>query len=69
VQPGGGSSAYAVYVVEGSADRAVVRARQVALGDVRGNSVAVTRGLQPGERVIVSGASLLVDGEAVRIVP
>ena len=69
VQPGAGGDTYAVYVVEGSADRAVARARQVALGDVRGNAVAVTRGLQPGERIIVSGASLLVDGEAVRIVP
>lgn len=69
VQPGPGGDTYAVYLVDGSADRAVARARQVALGDVRGNAVAVTRGLQPGERVIVSGASLLVDGEAVRVVP
>ena len=69
VQPPAGGDTYAVYVVDGSADRAVARTRQVALGDVRGNAVVVTRGLQQGERIIVSGASLLVDGEAVRIVP
>jgi RND family efflux transporter MFP subunit len=69
VQPQTGGEAYAVYVVDGSADKAVARARQVTLGDVRGNAVAVTRGLQAGERVVVSGASLLVDGESVRVVP
>jgi RND family efflux transporter MFP subunit len=69
VEGGAPGNAYAVYVVSGARDRTVARARPVTLGDVRGNSVAVTRGLQPGEQVVVSGASLLVDGEAVRVVP
>jgi hypothetical protein len=33
-----------------------------------GNGIAVLNGVKPGERVVVSGATLLVDGEAVRIV-
>jgi len=68
VQSTANGGRYAVYVIEGSGDHAVARARAVALGDVRGNSVAVTQGLQPGERIVVSAASMLVDGEAVRIV-
>jgi len=59
--------AYAVFVIEGKGERTVVRAREVRLGDVRGNTVAVNSGVQAGEHVVVSGASLLVDGEPVRV--
>lgn len=69
VQSAANRDAYAVYVVEGHDDRTVARARPVTLGDVRGNAVSVKSGLQTGERVVVSGASLLVDGEPVRIIP
>jgi hypothetical protein len=31
--------------------------------------VAVTGGVEVGERVVVSGASLLVDGDRVRVIP
>jgi multidrug efflux system membrane fusion protein len=41
--------------------------RRVELGEVIGNGIAVLNGLKPGERVVVSGATLLVDGEAVRV--
>jgi multidrug efflux pump subunit AcrA (membrane-fusion protein) len=64
-----------VFVVDGSghggtgeaAER--VHARAVTLGGVQGNLVAVTTGLAPGERVVVMGATLLKDGEAVRVIP
>jgi multidrug efflux system membrane fusion protein len=68
VQAGKSGQGYAVFVVEGAADP-VARRRPVVLGDVRGNAVAVTRGLQPGERIVISGASMLVDGETVHVVP
>jgi len=63
---------YAVFVVDGSGpvkDVETVHARAVTLGGVQGNLVAVTTGLAPGERVVVMGATLLKDGEAVRVIP
>jgi RND family efflux transporter MFP subunit len=59
--------AYAVLVVEQQNGAEVARARRVALGDVLGNAVAVTSGLAAGERVIVSGATLVADGRQVRV--
>jgi RND family efflux transporter MFP subunit len=52
-------------VRQGAAD--VVKRRPVELGEVMGNAIAVTKGLEAGQRVVVSGANLLVDGEAVRV--
>ena len=63
------ANGYAVYVVEGDAERAVARARQITLGEVRGNAVAVTRGLHKGEAIVVSGPGMLVDGDRVRVIP
>lgn len=54
--------AYAVYVVED--DRA--KARRVDLGEPMGNLVALRSGLRRGERVVVSGPALLIDGQEVR---
>ena len=59
---------YAVLIVERQGDVDVARVRHVELGEVMGNGIAVLNGVKPGERVVVSGATLLVDGEAVRIV-
>jgi hypothetical protein len=39
------------------------------LGNVVGNSIAVNAGLQGGEKVIVRGATLVVDSQEVRIIP
>jgi len=61
--------AYAVFVADGPDDAAAARAREVTLGSISGNRVAVERGLKVGDRVIVSGASLLVDGDRVRVIP
>jgi len=60
---------YAVFVADGPDERAAARARDVTLGGISGNRVAVTAGLKAGERVIVSGSSLLVDGDPVRVIP
>jgi RND family efflux transporter MFP subunit len=61
--------AFAVFVAEGPDGSTAARARDVALGAISGNRVAIERGLKKGDRVIVSGASLLVDGDRVRVIP
>jgi RND family efflux transporter MFP subunit len=63
------SGGFAVFVAEGAAETAVARSRDVSLGRISGNRVAVTAGLKVGDRVVVSGASLLTDGDAVRVIP
>lgn len=69
VRPPGQATGYAVFVVETAADRDQARLRQVELGDISGSMIQVTRGLDGGERVIVRGATLVVDSQAVRIIP
>jgi multidrug efflux system membrane fusion protein len=60
---------YAVFLADGNESQAVARSREVTLGEILGNRVSVAAGLQPGDKVIVSGASLLRNGEPVRIIP
>ena len=69
VRPAGDSTGYAVYVVRDSAGGAVARLRAVELGDVSGNRIAVQRGLTQGERVIVRGATIVADGQALQVMP
>jgi RND family efflux transporter MFP subunit len=64
-----GEGGYGVFVVEGPGERAIARAREVQLGDVRGNNVVVTKGLNTGDTVVVSGPGLLADGHRIRIIP
>jgi RND family efflux transporter MFP subunit len=64
-----GSSQYAVYLIEGEGESVVARHRVVTLGDVLGNRVTVRDGVKAGERVVVSGATVVADGDRVRIVP
>lgn len=63
------SDKYALMVVERQGDNEIARLKTVELGDVTGNGVAVTQGIAKGERVVVTGASLLADGDPVRIIP
>ena len=69
VRPPGEATGYAVFVVESRGERSVARLRRVELGDVSGNLIRVTSGLQGGESVIVRGATLAVDSQTVRIIP
>jgi RND family efflux transporter MFP subunit len=68
VRPAGDSTGYAVYVVEG-ASAPLARLRRVTLGEVQGNQIAVREGLAQGERVIVRGATIVADSQAVRVTP
>jgi multidrug efflux system membrane fusion protein len=60
---------FAVFVVEGAGANAVARARDVRLGEYLGNVIPVVQGLSGDERVVVQGAGLLSDGEAVEVIP
>jgi multidrug efflux system membrane fusion protein len=62
-------SGYAVYVVTEESGKQIARLRHVQTGRTLGNSIVVTSGVNAGERVIVSGATLVSDGEQVRVVP
>jgi multidrug efflux system membrane fusion protein len=68
VRPAGDSAGYAVYVVRDSATP-TAKLRRVALGEVSGNQIAVREGLSRGEKVIVRGATIVGDGQTVRVMP
>jgi RND family efflux transporter MFP subunit len=59
----GAVGGFSVWVIPAGAS--AVAQRPVELGDLFGNSVAVTRGLAAGEVVVVKGAQLLREGELV----
>jgi RND family efflux transporter MFP subunit len=47
----------------------IVRKREVSVSGVRGNQLAVTSGLQPGDLVASAGVSYLTDGQKVKLLP
>jgi len=63
------SEAYAVFVIAEDGKTAVAKSREVKLGPIAGNQVTILEGLKSGERVVVSGASLLAENQNVLIVP
>jgi multidrug efflux system membrane fusion protein len=69
VRPKADPKGYAVFVVQGQEGKTTAHERVVALGDLVGNAVAVNTGLQAGELVVVTGATLIRDTEEVRVIP
>jgi RND family efflux transporter MFP subunit len=69
VRSPGDTEHYTVLVVERQGASEVARARRVELGEVMGNGVAVVSGVARGDRVITSGATLLSDGDPIRVIP
>jgi RND family efflux transporter MFP subunit len=55
-----------VYVAAQGEHGTVAKQRAVVLGDTVGNDYVVTSGLNPGDKVIVSGIQFLIDGVPVR---
>lgn len=62
-------TAYAIYVVADEGGKQVARLRPVELGAVYGNRVAALSGVAAGDRVIVSGNTVVKDGDVVRVLP
>lgn len=60
---------FVAFVVEERAGEGpVARERAVALGPSRADSVVVTDGLAPGDRLVVAGQQMVAEGDRVRIV-
>ena len=64
-----GAGQFAVVVVERENAVDVARVRPVELGQVFGNVITVVKGVSLGERVVVSGPTLLAHGEPVKVLP
>ncbi len=60
---------FAVFALDDKSTPPLVHVREVELGDLLGNVIPVKSGLAAGEKVVVQGASLLSDGEPVRVIP
>ena len=60
---------YAVFVLVEQGSRQFAQVRDVKLGESYGNTVAVTAGLKPGDRVITTGGTIVDDGEQVKVIP
>lgn len=69
IRAGSGDDAYGVMIVDRVGEDGTARLRRIGIGKAYGNMIAVTEGLKEGELVIPGGASLIADGEAVRIAP
>jgi RND family efflux transporter MFP subunit len=59
------SAQYFAFVAEGKSGALVARQRPLRIGDILGNDYVVLDGIRPGDRIIVSGTQLLMDGAPV----
>ena len=64
-----GTKSYSVFVVSADGGKDVAHRRAVQAGAAYGNKVAITSGVSLGDHVISNGATLVVDGQAVRVIP
>lgn len=60
---------FAVFVVSQQTGKSVAHERAVEIGDTFGNSINIAKGLRPGESVVVTGSTLIKDGEEVKVIP
>jgi RND family efflux transporter MFP subunit len=63
-----GQDGYAVFTVEESGGKTITERRDVKLGNIYGNRIAVIEGLQEGEKVITMGAQQVRSGQEVNII-
>lgn len=69
VQSPDNANGFSVFVTDGSGNTTTVRQQNVSLGSTYGDKIAVTSGLNPGDPVVTAGASMIRNGEHVRVVP
>jgi RND family efflux transporter MFP subunit len=63
------SNGYAVIVLTEEGGRQLARLRDVKLGESFGNAVAVAEGLKQGDQVIITGGTMVNDGDQVKVIP
>ncbi|HKJ70645.1 MAG TPA: efflux transporter periplasmic adaptor subunit, partial [Gammaproteobacteria bacterium] len=61
-----GDSVFIVHKPEGEGPATVAK-RFVTTGEVRGDQVAITKGLKPGVTVVTSGQLKLQEGAAIKV--
>ena len=59
---------YAVFIIKESEDKTHTERRDVRLGSIFGNRIAVLEGLKEGEKVVTMGAQIVRDGQQVNII-
>ncbi|HTR63003.1 MAG TPA: efflux RND transporter periplasmic adaptor subunit [Candidatus Binataceae bacterium] len=69
VRPPHDDKDFAVYVVQDSNGRSIAHLRKVELGDIVGNEIVVSAGVRPGDRVILRGATMVSEGDEVKVIP
>jgi RND family efflux transporter MFP subunit len=69
VSDSGGLNSFSVFVVSGEPGKEVAHRRHVQPGGAFGNKVEITSGVALSDRVISNGATMVVDGQAVRVIP
>ena len=60
---------FAVFVLTKQGEKSIVGERSVEIGDTLGNLIGITKGLKPGESVVITGGTLIKDGDEVRVIP
>jgi RND family efflux transporter MFP subunit len=69
VRPPNDQKHFAVYIIEARGNRTIAQLHKVVLGKIVGNDITVLSGVNIGDRVIVRGATMVSEGEDVRIIP
>lgn len=60
---------FAVFAMDSSGEVSKVHIENVSLGDAYGNMIAVLSGIDAGQRVVTSGATMIKSGDQVRVIP
>jgi len=63
------ANGYAVIIVTDEGGRLLARVRDVKLGESFGNAVTIAEGLKQGDRVIITGGTMVNDGDEVKVIP
>ncbi len=59
---------FMVFILEQSGDKRLAKAKVVEIEDVYGDRVLIKKGLEPGVRIITTGATIVSDGAAVSVI-
>ncbi len=63
------TNGFAVMIATGDSEIESAHLRSVQLGSVYGNMIGIDSGLQPGEKVVTTGVTLIKNGASVRVIP